>query len=236
MPVNKLAEATNRSELQNEILERAQATSPKVLKIVEDVFLKNMEMMGAKFEVSWLANIKNDFGILAKNPNDPIGKGVYEEFSPDEIRKLYFVLYGEHLVPEPEDVNATKPTQAVSVTNEEQLEFSRSPEQTPKDPREIAEIMVRRQNLNPLKGPHSISAIERYVQAAREAGTDVSDLEAQLSDLNKKVTRARAEAMIKRRREEPANRAPSVVDVERYFQAAREAGADVSDLEAQLHI
>ena len=79
------------------ILERASTcTSTKVLAKVEGEIIPNMQELG-KYEKKMLANLQNDFFHLVKNPDDPSGGGFYKGWTPEEIRSLYFVLYGESM-------------------------------------------------------------------------------------------------------------------------------------------
>ena len=46
---------------------------------------------------SWLSGIQSDFHNLAQDPEDESGGGKYADWTPDEIKELYSVLYGEEL-------------------------------------------------------------------------------------------------------------------------------------------
>lgn len=41
--------------------------------------------------------IKSDFYSLVEDPNDEVGGGNYDGWTSDEIKELYYIIYGEHL-------------------------------------------------------------------------------------------------------------------------------------------
>lgn len=86
----------SQSELADGISERAKTASEKVRQKVEENFLPKALKLGSMAE-SWLAGIQNDFYHLAENSDDESGAGEYSGWSPDEIKELYSVLYGEAL-------------------------------------------------------------------------------------------------------------------------------------------
>jgi len=85
-----------KSKLVQDIINRADAASPKIKERVEESFLPNLEMMGKRAE-GWLEGLRNDFSALAENPDDESGGGFYTGWTPEEIKELYSVLYGEEL-------------------------------------------------------------------------------------------------------------------------------------------
>ena len=84
------------SELADGILERANTASEKIQQRVQEAFIPNIQKLGSMAE-SWLADIQNDFHHLAENPDDESGGGQYSGWTPDEIKELYSVLYGEEM-------------------------------------------------------------------------------------------------------------------------------------------
>lgn len=79
-----------------DIRKRVKTASPKIQERVKQVFLPELESGGVEANI-WLQSIKNDFFYLAENPKDEMGGGKYDDWTPDEIRELYQVLYGEDL-------------------------------------------------------------------------------------------------------------------------------------------
>ena len=73
-----------------EINERATKASTKVREKVQKIIAK------AGFEED-LLDMQNDFYSLAEDPNDECGGGSYKDWTPDEIRELYRVLYGKEM-------------------------------------------------------------------------------------------------------------------------------------------
>ena len=79
---------------------------------------------------------------------------------------------------------------------------------------------------------YSYDVLVNRVNAAKEAGADVSDIEAQMPALLEKVTRQEAESKLADTQENLRQSSYDVL-VDR-VNAAKEAGADVSDIEAQM--
>ena len=97
MGLSTPSENPAKTDLQNEILERASSASPKILKRVEEMIIPKMQVFGPDMEERWLYELHNDFYHLAEDPNDPSGGGNYEGWTPEDIKGLYFVLYGEEM-------------------------------------------------------------------------------------------------------------------------------------------
>lgn len=76
------------------VVERAANAGLKVRERVENVIIPNMQEMGSYGE-RWLNGLQNDFYTLVDNPQDEVGGGNYADWTSDEIRELYSVLYGE---------------------------------------------------------------------------------------------------------------------------------------------
>ncbi|MBI5229927.1 MAG: hypothetical protein HY981_01355 [Candidatus Magasanikbacteria bacterium] len=70
----------------------------KVKKIIFEVFIPNIIACG-KYAENWLTSLENDFYTLVNHPSDPCGSGQYEGRTPQEIQRLYFVLYGTNMEP-----------------------------------------------------------------------------------------------------------------------------------------
>jgi|SRR3989338_859240 len=90
------APETSESELAAGISERANTASEKIQSRVHETFLPNIQKLGSMAE-SWLSGIQSDFHNLAQDPEDESGGGKYADWTPDEIKELYSVLYGEEL-------------------------------------------------------------------------------------------------------------------------------------------
>lgn len=44
-----------------------------------------------------VASMENDFLNLVEDPTDECGGGFYDDFTPDQIREVYFILSGQAL-------------------------------------------------------------------------------------------------------------------------------------------
>lgn len=75
---------------------RAEEASPKVKTRVMEKTLPNLQSMAA-MGPSRLEMWRNDFLNLAEDPKDESGFGQYDDWTPDDIRELYAVLYGEEM-------------------------------------------------------------------------------------------------------------------------------------------
>src|SRR3989338_8751484 len=84
------------SQLAAEISKRASAASDKVRQRVNEVVLPHINAVRDMAD-NWLYEIQNDLIILAENPDDPCGAGNYKDWTSDEVRELYSVLYGEEM-------------------------------------------------------------------------------------------------------------------------------------------
>lgn len=93
-------ELAERSSEQNilakDIGMRANNASDKVKQRVQEKFIRVLAEHGDNAE-KWLDGLKNEFYHLFMNPSDKNGVGPYGGWTPDEIRELYIVLYGEDL-------------------------------------------------------------------------------------------------------------------------------------------
>ena len=96
MPKTAQGPEQQEGELVKAIRQRAQTASEKVKERVESRFIPKMNQMG-NYAMRHLGDLENDFFHLAKDPNDPCGGGHYEGWTSDEIKELYFVLYGEKM-------------------------------------------------------------------------------------------------------------------------------------------
>ena len=76
--------------------ERANSVSEKVKQRVIEKIIPSVIRKGDEAEV-WLSEMQSDFGSLVEDPNDPSGGGVYKDWTPEEIRELYKVLYNEEM-------------------------------------------------------------------------------------------------------------------------------------------
>jgi len=82
------------------ISQRTKNASKKIQERVNERFIPNYKQYdaGAKgFGQRWLSDLHNDFYKLAENPEDEVGDGNYVGWNPDEIKELFFVLYGEKM-------------------------------------------------------------------------------------------------------------------------------------------
>jgi hypothetical protein len=84
----------NQSTFANRISVRANGASGKVRQRVEEAWLPKLKTPS---DERGLLGYRNDFYALAKNPNDEVGAGHYEGWTPAEIEELYRVLYGEEM-------------------------------------------------------------------------------------------------------------------------------------------
>ena len=80
-----------------ELKMRSANASEKVRKQAE-MTIEHMNRIGdAYLSQHWLNGLQGDFSRLVKNSEDPIGQGVYKGWTPEEIKELYKVYYGEEL-------------------------------------------------------------------------------------------------------------------------------------------
>jgi hypothetical protein len=75
------------------INQRLVNASDKVRERVEDRFIEKIKSLGE----SCLIGLENDFYNLAKDSNNEAGGGHYEGWEADQIKELYYVLYGEEM-------------------------------------------------------------------------------------------------------------------------------------------
>jgi hypothetical protein len=85
-----------KSKLATAISERAATASEKVAKRVNDLILPTIKRQES-FAERWLQGLKNDFYILVDYPDDECGGGEYHDWTGEEIRELYSVLYDEDM-------------------------------------------------------------------------------------------------------------------------------------------
>ncbi len=90
-------ENENKGSLHEEISKRMEeGVSDKVKQRVKETFIPNINNLGDYAE-KWLNGLENDFYVLVEDPNDESGGGYYEGWSSEEIKELYYVLYGEKI-------------------------------------------------------------------------------------------------------------------------------------------
>lgn len=78
------------------ILERVNEMSHKVRQQVLEKVIPNIHTLGS-FAPRWLSGLQNDFFTLVNNPDDACGHGEYHGWTAQEIREMYFVLFGEEM-------------------------------------------------------------------------------------------------------------------------------------------
>ncbi len=78
-----------------EIRSRSNGVSEKVKEHVLTTFLPKLKV-NAESAPKLLRTIKRDFHDLNNNPSDN-DVGAYSDWTAEEVRELYFVLYGESL-------------------------------------------------------------------------------------------------------------------------------------------
>lgn len=77
-----------------EIKRRASLASEKVRAKAEE-YIPRMSRDPDEGPEIWLEERRNDFLNLIDDPDDPCGGGNYQGWTSEEMRQLYFVLYGE---------------------------------------------------------------------------------------------------------------------------------------------
>lgn len=87
---------SEQNKLASEIIERAGSASEKIKQRIVDVFIPNINQQGNHADI-WLMGLQNDFYHLIENPDDESGGGNYTDWTADEIKELYSVLYGEEM-------------------------------------------------------------------------------------------------------------------------------------------
>lgn len=84
------------SAIVDEITRRASTASEKIKQRVKEVFIPNLENLGASGS-AWVNGLQNDFYHILKDRSDESGGGHYEGWTDEEVKELYSVLYGEEL-------------------------------------------------------------------------------------------------------------------------------------------
>jgi hypothetical protein len=81
------------------IQKRAENASDKVKKRIEENFIPYFNQLDSRDTdiERFLSGLRNDFSVLAENPEDESGGGHYKGWTSEEIRELYAVLYGEKM-------------------------------------------------------------------------------------------------------------------------------------------
>lgn len=87
---------------ENKISERCLASYPEKVRFRVGKILDNIDEKRKKTPTNtngyrWLYSIKYAFELLAENPEAEEGSGMYKGWNSDDIRLLYFILYGEEL-------------------------------------------------------------------------------------------------------------------------------------------
>ncbi len=79
------------------IRERMGNASKKILQKITALYLPHLEG-DKRSQRMYLIGIEPDFFEMLENPNSKTRKEQFSDFSDDEIRQLFFVLYGEKMV------------------------------------------------------------------------------------------------------------------------------------------
>ena len=83
-------------ELVRGILVRCEGVDPKIAARVKEFYIPKIEKTPPTV-MQYMDYLKNDFIALAQDPRHPIGGGVYDDWKPEEIAEMYYVLFGERL-------------------------------------------------------------------------------------------------------------------------------------------
>jgi hypothetical protein len=75
---------------------RAKAASEKIAGKIKELLPEDELSLKAKGKM-WPYDIRDDFFVLVNKPNDECGGGNYKDWTVEEIKELFFVLYGEEL-------------------------------------------------------------------------------------------------------------------------------------------
>jgi translation initiation factor 2 alpha subunit (eIF-2alpha) len=81
------------TELISKINERASSASDKIKTWVENFALEELGSLAK----SQLKRMKPDYTEIVNDPDNSTWGDAYKGFTPEEIKELYFVLYGEKL-------------------------------------------------------------------------------------------------------------------------------------------
>lgn len=92
--------SAEQSSLLDKIGARADVASEKVQQRMKEKYIPELTEMSQTGEGAVrkiLQRMQGDFYALVEDPEDERFGGYYEGWTPDEIRELFFVIYGEDM-------------------------------------------------------------------------------------------------------------------------------------------
>lgn len=91
---NQFEKIKYNQKLVGQILERCKGVIPKIAKRVQEFYVPEIENKPPSL-MQYMDYLENDIIALIRDPKNPIGNGVYDSWSQQEIAELYTVLFGK---------------------------------------------------------------------------------------------------------------------------------------------